>query len=99
MSRIMQMGVAYLWLEDYAAAWEHFHAANQRYPKHSAIFHEMAGAAKWCLDEPNDAVNQWLAGLKCAYADSAGGVRCPLLLFTASVTNQGVFAAGKRSVC
>ena len=91
-SHIMQMGVAYLLVRDYGAASDHFDAANERYPHHTDAFYEMAGAAKWCMNEPDAAVDEWLAGLNCAYADSAGGVRCPLLLLTASVVRPNVFA-------
>ena len=87
----MELGVAYLWVQDYQAAWEHFDSANQRYPKHADVFYGMAGAAKWCSNDPQESVRQSAAGLECQYADAAGGVRLPLLLFFASVVRPQVF--------
>ena len=74
-SSIMELGVAYLWLKDYAAAWHHFHSANHRQPLYAANFYGMAGVAKWCMNEPNDAVSQWAMGIRCKYADAAGALR------------------------
>ena len=91
-SIIMELGVAYLWLGDYTAAWDHFDAANRKYPKHSAAFYEMAATAKWCMGgfvRSGRAVD-WR--LDCDFADAAGGVRCPLQLFFASVVVPGVFS-------
>ncbi len=48
-SETIQLGVAYLWIGDYAAAWEHFDAANRRRPKDVDALYQLAGAAKWCL--------------------------------------------------
>src|SRR5690349_2826142 len=76
-SRTMELGVAFLWVEDYRSAWEHFDFANRQQPKHSAAFYGMSGVAKWCLNERREAVSQWRAGLGCAYADAAGGVESP----------------------
>lgn len=89
---IMELGVAYLWVHDYQAAWEHFNAANQRKPRHSAAYYGMAGAAKWCLDKPEAAVREWQEGLRCQYADAAGGARMPLLLFFASAVTPNLIA-------
>ncbi len=74
-SNTMRLGVAFLWTGDFEAAFAHFDAANQRQPHRSAHFYEMAGVAKWCLGVKQEAVAHWQAGLKCAYADAAGGVR------------------------
>jgi hypothetical protein len=90
-ARTTELGVAYLWTGDFEAAFAHFDAANQRRPFHSAPFYEMAGVAKWCLNVKEEAVAQWHAGLKCAYADASGGVRLPLLLYVASVLLPGSF--------
>jgi hypothetical protein len=85
-SHIMELGVAYLWLQRYAAAWEHFRSTIDRYPTTMSGFYGMAGAAKWCLDDFGEAIRQWKAGLKASYSDTAGlGIRVPLLLFTAAV--------------
>ena len=82
---VLQLGLAYLWLEDFRAAWEHFDSLNRQKPKFAAVFYQLAGTAKWCLDQHGDAVAQWRLGCKCGYTDAAGGVESPLLLFAASV--------------
>lgn len=91
-AEIMQLGTAYLWLENYIEAWEHFNSANQKQPKHTARFYEMAGISKWCMGERQMAVEQWIEGCDCDYADGAGGVCSPLLLFTASIIHPDIFA-------
>lgn len=91
-SEIMELGIAYLWIGDYQAAWEHFNAANQRKPRHMDSYYGMGGAAKWCLDKPEAAVQEWQEGLRCQYTDAAGGARMPLLLFFASAVNPNLIA-------
>jgi lipoprotein NlpI len=92
-SNIMELGVAYLWLGNYQAAWEHFYDVLQTYPRSMSVFYGMCGAAKWCMDEPDKAVSQWRAGLNAQYADAGGaGVRLPLLLYFGSVVNSSVFS-------
>ena len=90
-SHIMELGVGYLWVKNYQAAWEHFYDVNQKDPNHHAIFYGMAGVAKWCMNEPEESVRQWCSGLNCRYADGAGGVQLPLLLFDASVFKPEVY--------
>jgi lipoprotein NlpI len=85
-SQTMRLGVAYLWVESYEAAWAHFKHAIDTYPRTMSSFYGMAGVAKWCLDEPDEAINQWRAGLVAQYTDTAGlGLKLPLLLFFVSV--------------
>ena len=91
-SRTMELGVALLWLGMYDVAYEHFENANRSRPKHISDFYAMAGVAKWCMDEVSQAVAQWQAGTEAAYADAAGGVTLPLLLFAASVLRAEVDA-------
>lgn len=92
-SHIMELGVAYLWAKRYEAAWEHFRMTNEAYPKSGSGFYGMAGAAKWCLGDPSEAVRQWSNGLKSRYADTNGlGMHLPLLLFMASVLKPEYFA-------
>jgi hypothetical protein len=91
-SNIMELGVAYMWVRSYDAASKHFRLAIDRHPTSVTDFHGMAGAAKWCLGEFDEAVRQWVAGLKADFADTAGlGVQLPLLLFTASVLKPETF--------
>lgn len=84
-SHIMQLGVGYLWVQDYLAAREHFQEAVERYPRSMSSFYGMAGVAHWCIDEPAAAVKCWQLGLNAEYADAAGGIHLPLLLFVASI--------------
>jgi lipoprotein NlpI len=84
LSATFGLGRGYLWMGDYAAAWEHFDAVNRKQPRYSNSYYNMAGAAKWCMGEPRTAVEQWVEGCDCEYADAAGGADSPLLLFMAS---------------
>src|SRR3990172_9873043 len=72
-SCIMELGVAYLWLGNYRSAWEHFYDVTLQFPNSISIFYSMAGVAKWCLSEPEEAVKQWRDGLRADFADAAGG--------------------------
>src|SRR5213595_3977298 len=67
-SHIMELGAAYLWLREYREAWEHFKKAIDTYPRSNSAFFGMAGVAKWCLNDPEEAVKQWRAGLQAEYA-------------------------------
>ncbi len=91
-SEMMELGVAYLWIEDYRAASHHFLTAIQEQPVVGDTFYAMAGAAAWCMRKPREAIARWTDGLSCAYTDWAGGVTLPLLLFFASVVRNGVFS-------
>src|SRR5947209_1450522 len=84
-SHITELGIAHLWVRDYTTASAHFGGVISKYPKHAAIFYGMAGVAQWCLNDRRTAVAQWRAGLHCDFADGAGGITIPLLLFFASV--------------
>jgi lipoprotein NlpI len=89
-SSITELGIGYLWLRQYHAAWKHFHEGMSVYPYTMDVFYEMAGVAKWCSDEQDEAITEWQAGLKSEYTDFAGGALCPLLLFFASAIRQDV---------
>ena len=91
-SHIMELGVAYLWAGDFRTAANHFQQALKNHPHTTSGFYGMAGVARWCLDEPNVAVEQWHTGLGAQYADTAGaGIHLPLLLYVASVLKPEVF--------
>jgi hypothetical protein len=91
-SRTMQLGIAYLWLRKYDAAFEHFNKAIHIRLIAGDVFFGMAGVAKWCLGKPNDAVSLWSDGLSVRYARSNGlAIRMPLLLFYASVVRPGIY--------
>ena len=90
-SHIMELGVAYLWAKRYEAAWEHFSANVQRYRESISDFYGMAGTAKWCLGEFDEAVQQWDAGLKAKFVDTNGlGVHLLLLLYFSAVLRPEV---------
>jgi len=91
-SHIMQLGVAYLWVKDYHAAWDHFQHAIQMHRHTVDLFYGMAGVAQWCMDEPDAAVKHWQSGLDAEYADGAGGIHLPLLLFIASILRPATFS-------
>jgi hypothetical protein len=92
-SHIVTLGVGYLWTEQYQSAWVHFQFAMQRYPFTNDIFFGMAAVAKWCIDETDAAVMSWKSGLEVQFADAAGGVHIPLLLWVASVLRPNSFSS------
>jgi hypothetical protein len=94
-SHIMQLGIAHLWLKQYAQAWEHFSTViDRKAPKGTSHKHDsfygMAGVAKWCLGERREAIAEWVLGLKAVYVN-AGGVKMPLLLYFASVVSPELY--------
>lgn len=91
-SEMMELGVAYLWLEDYRAASCHFITALKEQAVIGDLFYAMAGTSFWCLGEQRKAVSSWVDGLSSGYTDAAGGVTLPLLLFYASIVEKRVFA-------
>lgn len=91
-SRIMQLGVAYLWTGAYEAAWNHFQDAMVTHHQSLARFFGMAGTAKWCLDSPAEAVQWWKLGMGTDYADAAGNIHMPILLHAASVLYPAFFS-------
>ena len=94
MSHAMELGVAYLWVGEYDAAWKHFCSFNETYPHHADCTYAMAGAAKWCLNQPAEAVYHWRDGLECQYTDPVRA-DLPLLLLFASVAGSGVFSTSE----
>ena len=91
-SAAMELGVAYLWIGEFQAAFDHFNDFNRNHPHHATVTYGMAGAAKWCLGKPAEAIDEWRSGLDCEFADAGGaGVRLPMLLLVASAVNPPVF--------
>ena len=87
------LGIAYLWTKDYESAWSLFQYANRNSRLTSQSSFGMAGAAKWCLDQHEEAVDCWKAGLQCNYGDAGGAsVGNRLLLFAASILRENVFS-------
>jgi lipoprotein NlpI len=96
-SHAMELGIGYLWLKDYEAAWEHFNAFNQKYPRDANCTYAMAGVAKWCLGKPEEAIKEWLTGDMCDYSD-VGKFEIPLLFHFAGTVEPTVYdksAAGE----
>lgn len=89
-SFIIGRGVAFLWAGDYQAASVHFMNAVQTYPRTVSTFYSMAGVAKWCQGDAEEAVNLWNSGLDSEFSDPAK-LRLPLLLWSASVIQPHVF--------
>jgi len=96
-SPVMALGVAYLWRGHYKRAFEHFDDAIKTSRTSKSVFFGMAGVAKWCVDDPKEAVGQWRAGLRAQYADGAGGIRLPMLLFTAAVVTPSAFSQAEAA--
>lgn len=90
-SESMQLGVAYLWTHRFEVAYEHFQEEIRANRIKGDHLYGMAGVAKWCLDEPDEAIAQWRAGLKAPYTRDGHGVIMPLLLYFGSVLNPAVF--------
>jgi tetratricopeptide (TPR) repeat protein len=88
---IIQLGTAYLWVEDYVAALDHFQHAIKTYRSPSDVFFGMAGAASWCSDEIEGAIRYWRQGLGAPYALGGSVVRLPLLFFVASILRPRMF--------
>lgn len=91
----MQLGIAHLWLKQYAQAWEHFSTTIERKAPRGTSnkrdsFYGMAGVAKWCLGERREAIAEWVLGLK-AERVRASGANMPLLLFFASVVSPELY--------
>src|SRR5262249_19803118 len=91
----MDYGNACLFAKEFDAAWEHFSGlikvdVDAGRPT-SSIFYEMAGTAKWCLNECDEALSIWRTGLSAGFTDWAGGVEVPLLLLFTSVVKAKRF--------
>jgi hypothetical protein len=98
----MDLGIGLLYAREYTAAFDHFMSLigvdveNGR--PTCAPHYGFAGAAKWCLGQCHDAVDVWRDGLGAGFADGAGGVKIPLLLFAAHALRPNRFPAlGVRS--
>jgi tetratricopeptide (TPR) repeat protein len=103
-SYIMQLGVAYLWLKQYAQAWEHFSSTIARkaprgISNKSDSFYGMAGVAKWCLGKRREAIAEWALGLKAERVRTSGA-HIPLLLYFASIISPELYdiSAAKKSM-
>lgn len=89
-SSVMELGVALLWLRRYGEAWEHFCSVISADPRSGDNDYGMAGVAKWCLGEPQEATAKWRAGLKAKYVRAGRPFYLPLLLYFASALRPEV---------
>jgi hypothetical protein len=83
-SEAMELGAALLWTNNFRAAIDHFHDYQAQTRHRMDFSYYMSGAAEWCLGNVVGAVSEFRNGLKSQYADGAGGVQNPLLLFMAA---------------
>lgn len=79
-SHAIEFGIALSWLGKYSEASDHFLSFNTRYPHHASVTYALAGATKWCLEQPDDAIRVWRDGLDCDYSAAGLNVEVPLLL-------------------
>src|SRR6516162_4343924 len=86
---LISLGIGYLWAKDYRNAILSFETCVEQFPNMPGA-HQWAGVAHWCSDQPSKAVDVWQSGLDCGYADAAGGIEIPCLLYFASVLAPGV---------
>jgi hypothetical protein len=87
----MELGAAYLWVEDYQAAEKHFQHAIESARNVGDTFYGMAGVARWCRDDAHAAVRHWSSGLDAPYAIGGIGIKLPLLLLMASVLRPTIY--------
>lgn len=80
-----ELGIVYLWLREYEAAWLHYHRAQEELANNISVFYGKAGIAKWCQGDWCSAFDEWRAGLRCEYTDWAGGISIPLVMWAAAV--------------
>lgn len=84
-SNAFSLAHAYLFATQYAAAVELVDGILSKHPKQMAGHYATRGVLHWVLSNRPHAILCWKDGLDCAYADFAGGISVPLLLFFASV--------------
>ena len=87
----LQIGVFYIFVGRYEDAAEHLRAYARSHRVSSASIHNLLGIAEWCQRRTDAAIASWRQALKAGYADAAGGVRAPLLLYYASIAREGSF--------
>jgi tetratricopeptide (TPR) repeat protein len=77
-------GIAHLLMRNYAAALHDFQLSIESDPRYRGTTEYChAGVSSWCLNEPDQAVSIWRAGIGAPYTDAAGGVGLPSLLLYA----------------
>lgn len=91
LSNMMELGVAFLWVQDYSAAEKHFGDAITANSTAGDALYGMLGTARWCLGDRRTAVKSWEAGLDAPFAVGGLGLHLPLLLFVVSILSPGVY--------
>jgi tetratricopeptide (TPR) repeat protein len=88
----LELGVALLWMDDYASAAQHFAQRIQEEPKmRSEGDYLYLGTAQWCVGEYAAAAKTWQAGIKAPYAIGGVCTHSPLMLIVASILSPGLF--------
>ncbi|MFO0881752.1 MAG: tetratricopeptide repeat protein [Gemmataceae bacterium] len=81
---LFNRGIAYLLLGNFDAAQNDFRQIIDEEPtRPSAAAFCFVGIAQWHLNQPQEAITTWRAGLNARYSDAAGGVEIPVLLLYA----------------
>lgn len=91
-SHIMELGVAYMWVRDYAAALKHFQYSIRTDRRASEYYYRFAGAAAWCLGSYSSAVESWHAGLDARYANAGVCIRSAMVLLLTSILRPVLFS-------
>jgi hypothetical protein len=92
----MELGVAYLWTEDYEAAYRHFSEVCREFPNSISSFYGMAGVAKWCLDEFEIAATLWETGTHCRFTDTGGpSAQLSLLRYTTAILHPHIVSLSR----
>lgn len=91
------LGEALMWTGDYSASANHFRDAiardanHQGYNASSEENFAFLGAAEWCSDDCEAAIEAWNSGIDAAYSIGGCGTHCPLLLFLASILRPNLY--------
>jgi hypothetical protein len=88
---IFNMGVAQICSGDAAAAIKSFDSLLDRSEVGTSNY-AMSGVARWILGRRAESVRLWKEGMKCKYADAAGGMELPLLLYYAAVRDPSAMS-------
>lgn len=85
------IGIAYLCMGNAKAATKFFDEAVLAFLAGS-VGNDLGGVARWMSNERAEAARIWCAGLDSDYADGAGGIELPLLLFYAAARDPKIFS-------
>jgi len=89
------LAAAYLCVGDVSSAKQRFGEIQRKRSAKNAATFEFVGVCCWLQGSKEEAVVQWIDGLDAEYADVAGGIQLPLLLFFAAVREPTSISAGQ----